>query len=276
MSYEMNDFQTDVLDRSAELPILVDFWAEWCAPCRQLGPILETIAEQHQGQLELVKIDTEQHQEIAEYFEIRSIPNVKLFMNGQVVDEFSGALPQEAIMQWLQKAIPTMASQENPVDQARMLLASQSINEAHQTLIQILEADPENEEAKVLLAQIQIYSEDPTERQNALELVKDIDAESQFFQLADSLRLFGKLFEADYQKNLPESSVKAIFLEGIQALQVGHFNEALEKFIEVIRLERAYHEEAARKTCIAIFKYLDENHEVTKKYRPIFSRTLYS
>ena len=276
MNYEMNDFQTDVLDRSLQMPVLVDFWAEWCAPCRQLGPLLENIAEQYHDQLALVKVDTEQHPEIAGYFGIRSIPNVKLFHEGQVVDEFSGALPEQAILQWLQQAIPNMGPQENPVDHARMLLAAQRISEAQQVLSQILKADPENQEAKVLLAQIEIYSEDPAEQQNALELVKGIDPESNFFQVAESIQLFGKLFHADYQKNLPESRVKSIFLEGIHQLRRGHFDKALEELIEVMRQERAYDEEAARKTCIAIFKYLGEGHEISKTYRPVFSRTLHA
>ncbi|MBF0277593.1 MAG: thioredoxin [SAR324 cluster bacterium] len=270
----MNDFQTDVLERSLQKPVLVDFWAEWCAPCRQLGPILEKIAEEHKDQLELVKIDTEKFPEIAGHFGIRSIPNVKLFMNGQVHDEFSGALPEEAIMQWLEKSIPELAPEENPVDQARMLLASNKNAEAILTLTRILKEDSENQEAKVLLAQIEIYSDDPVEQQHALELVKEIRADSDFFQQADSVRLFGKLFQAEYQDKLMENEVRPVFLKGIQELQHRNFAEALEKFIEVIRLNRAYDDDASRKICIAIFKYLTESHEITRQYRPLFSRTL--
>ena len=157
MGYELNDFQTDVLEQSLTIPVLVDFWAEWCAPCRMIGPVLEKLAEAHKDKLRLVKIDTEQHPEIAGYLGIRSIPNVKLFIDGQVSDEFSGALPEEAIAQWLQRAIPAL--QPGQIEQAKMLLSAERTQEARRLLQAIIANESETEEARVLLAQIDIYSD---------------------------------------------------------------------------------------------------------------------
>ena len=273
MGYEMNDFQTDVLEQSQSIPVLVDFWAEWCAPCRVLGPVLEKLAEVHQDKWRLVKIDTEQNPEIAGYFGIRSIPNVKLFIDGQVADEFSGALPEEAIIEWLQRAIPTPPSGQ--IEQAKMLISAQRYQEARGLLRTIISNEPENEEARVLQAQIDIFSDNPEEQQYALKLVRDIGAESKFGPQSDSVKLIGKIIQPDYQNHLPEGPVRDFFLEGIRQLRKRKFSAALEQFIEVIRIERGYEDEGARKICIAIFKYLGEGHEISKKYRPIFSSAFY-
>lgn len=273
MSYDMQDFQTDVLEQSQQIPILVDFWADWCAPCKVLGPVLENLAKQNQDRWKLVKVNTEHFPEIAGHFGIRSIPNVKLFVEGQIVDEFSGALPEHAIVEWLQKAIPSPRNDQ--LEQAKMLLAAQQIPQAKQRLQTVIQADPEEEEARVLLAQITIYSDNPREQEDALALVQGIENDSKLVQIAESIQWFGKLFQANYQKQLPENPIKPTFLAGLHCLQKQQFSEALEHFIEVIRKERGYAAEGARKTCIAIFKYLGEGHEISKKYRPIFSSAFY-
>ena len=110
MSYEVENFQQDVLEKSFQQPVLVDFWAEWCGPCRTLGPILERLASENERKWSLVKVNTETHQEVAMYFQIRSIPAVKLFIDGEVVDEFTGALPEASIRQWLEQTLPGNSS----------------------------------------------------------------------------------------------------------------------------------------------------------------------
>src|SRR6187402_1800127 len=102
----MIDFQKAVIDQSFELPVLVDFWAPWCGPCKILGPVIEQLADEQATRWALVKLNTEDQPEIAEQFSIRSIPNVKLFYRGEVIDEFTGALSRQMILDWLNKALP--------------------------------------------------------------------------------------------------------------------------------------------------------------------------
>ena len=130
MSYEVENLQQDVLEKSFQQPVLVDFWAEWCGPCRTLGPILERLASENEGKWSLVKVNTEIHQEVAMYFQIRSIPAVKLFIDGEVVDEFTGALPEASIRQWLEQTLPGNSSNNQLLEFAKEALEVGEVDQA--------------------------------------------------------------------------------------------------------------------------------------------------
>jgi len=101
MSYEVTNFQTDVITRSQDIPVVVDFWAPWCGPCRMLGPVIEKLASEADDKWALVKVNTDQNQDIAANYQIRGIPNLKLFVNGEPVSEQVGALPEPVLKQWI-------------------------------------------------------------------------------------------------------------------------------------------------------------------------------
>lgn len=101
------DFEDKVLKQSREVPVMVDFWAEWCAPCLMLGPVLEKIAEEYGGKVILAKLDTSKNPEICQKYSIMSIPAVKMFKNGEVADEFVGALPESRVKEWVDKNLST-------------------------------------------------------------------------------------------------------------------------------------------------------------------------
>jgi len=270
MSYDTTDFQKDVIERSASIPVLVDFWAEWCAPCRMLGPVLERVAEKHKGEFQLVKFNTEQFPYIAAQYGVRSIPNVKLFVDGKVADEFVGALPEHMIEVWLKKALP--GKYHESLQEAKRLLSEDKIPAAQALLQQVVDGEPGNQEARILLAQTLIFAEP----QRAAALVQGIEADSEFYDLAEAIRTFSKLLEyRTHPERLAEAPVKLRYLAAIERLAAGNFDAALAEFIEVMASDRSFDDDGARKACIAIFKYLGEEHELTRKYRAEFSRALY-
>lgn len=268
MSYEVIDFQKDVLEKSYEKPVLVDFWAEWCQPCRLIGPILEKLADETKSDWELVKVDTDNNQEIALRYGVRGIPNVKLFRNGEVINEFTGALPESAIKDWLKKSIPSKFAEQ--IEHAKILLKNGNGSDAKLILEDVLKGDVNNGEVKVLLAKILLFED----QKEALRLVQNIDGNLSNIELAESIRFIAELLKCD-TKTLPVSEVKEKYITAIDCIRRKDFDSALEKFIDVIRNDRNYDDDGARRACIAIFKFLGEDHEITIKHRRDFGSALY-
>jgi putative thioredoxin len=266
----MNDFSNDVIKSSFKLPVLVDFWAEWCGPCKMLSPTLEKLAEKFKDHWKLVKIDSDKNPDIAEKYGVRGIPNVKLFVDGEVVNEFTGALSENMVMDWLKKAIPS--KNQKSLDEAKTLFSQGENDKSVKLLKKITAEEPENEEAKVLLAKTTFFKNP----EQSLKMLEGIDEFSENFETADSLRTFARMFGLLNQSDsLPTNQVKDIYLEAIKNLQKQNFDSALENLIETIRTDRYYDDDGARKACIAIFKYLGEENEITLKYRRDFSSALY-
>lgn len=270
MEVEVKDFQKEVIEESFNTPILVDFWAEWCAPCRMLTPVLEKLAKKYSDKWKLVKINTEEFPDIARQFNIRSIPNVKLFHQGKVINEFSGALPEKMIEDWLKKYLPSKYSEL--VEKAKNLLNLGREEDAKAILEEVLSGDITNSDVKVLLAKILVFDN----YKEAIRLVNSSDVSNEYIELANAIITFSELFEKyKHSEILPENSIKSLYLNAIDNLMKKNFTMALEQFIEVIKENKAYDDEGARKACIAIFKYLGEEHETTLNYRREFGRALY-
>lgn len=266
----MIDFQKEVIEASYEKPVLVDFWADWCGPCKMLGPILERLAEKYKEQWTLVKLNTDIQQDIAVKYGIRGIPNCKLFSKGKVINEFTGALPENAVEDWLRKSIPGKFA--DMIEKAKTLLSTGKETDAKIILEDVLKGDINNNEVKILLAKILIFDSP----HDAKRLIENADINPDNLELANSIETIAELLEKLKNKDaLPESSVRNIYIEAVNNLQLKEFETALKKFIEVIREDKTYDNEGARKACIAIFKYLGEEHEITTNYRREFGRALY-
>ena len=268
MNHEINDFQKDVIEKSFDKPVLVDFWAEWCAPCRMLGPILEKLAEESKEEWELAKVDTDKNQEIAMRYGVRGIPNVKLFRNGEVINEFSGALPETAIKDWLKKSIPSKFADQ--IEHAKIFLEKGDLVTARVMLEEIQKGDVNNNEVKVLLAKILLFED----RKEAIRLTQNVDGNLANIELAEAINNLAELLNRD-EKSFPDGEVKTNYLTAINDLKKQNFDSALTKLIEIIRTDRNYDGDGARKACISIFKFLGEENEITIKHRRDFGSALY-
>jgi putative thioredoxin len=271
VNYDTDNFENDVIERSYKIPVLVDFWAEWCGPCRVLGPVLEKLAEEYKDSWALVKLNTDKHPELSARYGIRSIPNVKLFVDGKVANGFIGALPENIVKGWLSKALPSKF--HNQIKNAERLLNEERIVEAQKILEEVVGAEENNDLAITLLARTYVFL-DP---HKALEIVDRIGTTSEYSDIAEAIKTFGEMFlYLEDSEPLKEGAVRERYLSAIKSLRSQNFGDALDSFIDVIRKDRYYDNDGSRKACIVIFRLLGEDHEITKKYRPVFASVLYA
>lgn len=270
MAYEVDDFQEDVVDASDETPVVVDFWAPWCGPCRQLSPVLESLAEEADD-WSLVKVNVDDNEEAAQAYGVRGIPAVKLFVDGEVAAEFTGAKPKPAVEQWLDENLPS--EEKARIEKARAELEEGNHEEAEHLLWPVLEENPDHDEAQVLQARALAFK-DPKRAQALAEAAEVADPTLR--QVRDAVQTLARLLElADDPSTLPDGEGRDDYLSGINALADQDFDAALGHFIDVVRTNRDYDDDGARKACIALFTLLGEQHPVTQDHRRTFDMSLY-
>ncbi len=236
-------FQTEVIDRSHLTPVVVDFWAPWCAPCRQLGPILEAEANRRAGTIVLAKIDTDANPQIASTFGIQGIPAVKAFKDGQVVDEFTGVVPPTAVERFFSGLLPSEAD-----------VLVQSGDES--SLRNALELEPTNPAAALALARILI---DRGERSEALELLEPILGNFAVEGLAARLRL--------------ENSGAPDLSGAFGALDGGRTEEGLDLLLAALPSDSATDE--IRRVVIGVLDELGVEDPRSREYRRRLATALY-
>ncbi|NTU58257.1 MAG: tetratricopeptide repeat protein [Chlorobiaceae bacterium] len=259
------DFQTQVIEQSSTIPVLVDFWAEWCEPCRALAPVLERLAERAGDRWVLVKVNTEAFPGIASQYGVRSIPDVRLFHNGSVIDGFTGALSEYQIEQWLKKALPSPYAAD--MDRAASAAAAGNESEAVAILEGIVTKEPQNSPATAMLIRLILFYR-PAE---ALALSESLEGDREYADLGAAVRTLAALLMRS-ETGLPDDVSKDAYVRAIASLRNGDLDGALERFIGVLRENRYYDDDGSRLACIAIFRLLGEEHEITMKHRRSFDR----
>lgn len=268
MDVKLETFQQEVIDASFKSPVVVDFWAPWCQPCRIIGPVLEKLEKEAKGQWKLVKVNTDEEPELGQHFRIQSIPAVKMVYQGQIVDEFVGALPEVEVRKWLAKHLPE--APKSPVEMIKELLQTGNLAKARKLLESTVKQEPENAEARVLLATL-LMSED---LDKAAELVAKIEDISPFANKVNAIRTLQRLANLKEAGGEPKEDWK-LYDEGIKAFKKGKYGEALEAWIELLGRNRQLDEDGARKACVAIFTLLGSEHELTQRYHRRFTAALY-
>jgi len=275
----IEEFEAKVLIPAETVPVVVDFWAPWCEPCKVLKPMLEKLAEEYKGRFILAKVNSDESPELAQHFGVRSIPSVKVLFQGQLVDEFNGAIPESQIRAFLDRiALPEGPEQINLREQAAALVAEGKLDDALAILVQASQANPQDQaiqldavdvlmqlgrkdEAKQLLAGD--YANEP-DRANALRArLALLDG------AADTAPL-----EARLAAN-PDDHAARLELSKAYAAQ-SRFREALDAALEVVRRDRFFDEGAGRKAILALFEALsgEQYDDLVREFRRKLSAAL--
>ncbi|MCF7992983.1 MAG: thioredoxin [Thiohalocapsa sp.] len=274
------NFEQVVLAGSMKQPVLVDFWADWCAPCRQLMPILAKLADDYGGAFVLAKIDTEAEQALAAQFGIRSLPTVQLFKGGQPVDQFMGALPEAQVREFLDRHIERES--DKLLIRAKGLLAAGDIDAGAALIEQVRAADPEHKRLPIAEAQVKAALGDAAAAAELLQripvdLADDPEVAALRSQLDFAVVLAGAppapACEARVESD-PNDSEARYQLAAHQVI-AGDYEAALENLMTLMQKDRAYGDDAARKGMLRIFDLLGGSGDLVSRYRARLSRALY-
>jgi putative thioredoxin len=266
------NFMQEVIEASRRVPVLVDFWAPWCGPCRSLGPILEKLAAEYQGRFRLAKINSDENQALAGQFGVRGIPNVKAVVDGQIVNEFTGALPESAVREFIDALLPS------PAEPLRLeALAARARGEGDATrklLLQAIHLDPRHEQARLDLIDVLLDAGDLAEAQRLLdEIAASAKDRNRIESLSARLALSqGAAPGADETSLLsrlaadPADLEARLALANLQAVKQD-YRAALEQLLEMVRRDRAFQDDTGRKTMLQIFSLLGPDSDLVREYR---------
>ena len=266
-------FEEEVIRRSMQTPVLVDFWAEWCGPCKTLGPLLEKLAADFHGAFLLAKVDVDKQQELAAAFQIRSVPTVMLVKDGQLVDGFPGALPEGQLREFLKhhgiEPAAAPAEAEAPAEAAPL--------DPHQEVLRLrkaAEAEPDKDEHKLDLALALLQTGAAAEAEQLLDrLPANLATDDRTVKARAKLGFAALLKDAPPAEVLQAAigadpdDLRARHLLGVRQLVAGDAEAGLSQFLEMLRRDRKYGDDLARKSLIDAFRVLDDDALVSRYRR---------
>ena len=272
-------FEQEVIEASKSAPVVVVFWAPWCGPCRVLKPILEKVASEYGGRFKLAKVNSDENQEIAAEYGIRSIPDVMAFRDGKPVSHFLGAVPESQVRAFIDALIPTPSEIERA--HAAELRDAGDLAGAAEALRKAIDLDPANDPAHLDLAELLIELKCVDEAETALAAVQpNIDLDERLATLRAALafaRSAGSANEAELKAKLAKNPADNETRFALAGLYAGskRYREVLDELLEIVRRDRNWKDGEARKQILAIFNLAEKQPELVSEYRRKLASTLH-
>ncbi|MFJ4288968.1 thioredoxin [Cupriavidus sp. NPDC089707] len=275
----LQNFETEVIDASHQAPVLVDFWAPWCGPCRTLGPMLERLEAEAEGRWKLVKVNVDENQELAAHFGVRSIPHVVAIADGQAVDQFIGVLPESGLREFLGRLAPGQA--KSPLAEAQELAAAGNRDGAETLFADAIAADPESDTARLAYigflldgnaidrarAEFAALSPRAEQEDGYGALRTRIEAMENAAGLPDEATLAGRI-DADPRDLAARRDLARLMIARQQ------YEPALEQLLAIVRTDRGFEDDIGRKTMLSVFEMLADRPDVVSRWRRQLSTSL--
>lgn len=283
MSYSLDvneqNFNEVVINAAQGTPVIVDFWAPWCGPCRMLKPILEKLAEEYAGKFILAKVNSDENSALAGKYGVRGIPNVKAFRDGKIVDEFSGALPEHAVREFIDRLVPSAGDLLRA--EALELYARGEHSAALAKLDTALEIDPANDRVRVTAAQ---WLADRGELERAEQLISALHPATR--AEPEVAGLIARLEFLNSTRNLPPvetltariaanpDDLDARLALARHFVAQSEYEPALDQLLEIIRRDRKFGDDIGRKTMLSVLNLLGGQGELVSRYRRLMASAL--
>ncbi len=272
-------FERDVLQASQKVPVLVDFWAPWCAPCRVLKPILEKLAGEYQGRFLLAKVNSDDHPQLSARFGVRGIPNVKAFVDGKLADEFTGALPEAGVRAFIDRLIPTPGEKLRRT--ARAFVTQGDFDEAERHLRSALELEPANHAARLDLVELLLAKNSHAEADEMFAPIPERERDERAERLYSVLALWKRsqqlppVEELEAKLAANPDDLPARLALGERLVADKRYEPALAALLEVVRRDRGALRTSARKLMVEVFSLAEGQADLVNEYRKLLAGALY-
>lgn len=264
------DFEYEVLAYSQQAPVVVDFWAEWCAPCRTLGPLLERLAQEGQGSFRLAKVNVDDNPNLALRYGVHGIPAVKAFRDGKMVAEFTGVQPEPRLREFLRALAPSKS--DLALEKGHSLLAMRQSLQAETTFRAVIKEFPENPVAQLGLAKSLLLQ---GESQESSQILSRFPASREYAAAQTLLPLSLALSDLDQDRLKDDDPLDPAFNQALRLVKRGNIEAAMDGLLDILRENKHYADGRARLTLVALLELFGENNPVTRQYRAELASVLF-